>query len=333
MLAPSLIQKLIRPLAAVAVAGPCALLAISFAVVCAHWGTLAPWNLAVHEDGERTLLNTIFFFEHATREMPGDLLLAMAAGAAVYFALPQPKDARPRFDGRDRFTTAVAVVIAAIIVGMATVQGGGRMVVENLLQHHTRPGAPLIWGSHWRYHLLERLPMILTATGLGAGIRLLIRGNEDPAGKAGGRAGIALIGLYLVATVVFTRSWSDLALPLFDARYLGHEAREIATHLIMTLPLALGGAVLLQGPFRETAGIVRTRPTDWAWPIALLTVAFVMASYALVAAMASGAASEGQTDDIVSLVFVHFFEHDLGYTLVPFVAASAYGVCRALDRR
>lgn len=332
MLAPSLTQKLIRPLALVAVAGPCALLALSLVVVCLHWHTLAPWNLPVHEDGERTLFNTIFFFEHATREMPGDLLLAMAAGAAVYFALPQPARGRPRFDARDRTLTVVAVILAAIIVGAATLQGGAQMVIENLQQHHTRPGAPLIWGSHWRYHLLERLPMIMTATALGAAVRALVGRGGGAAGRTGVRAGGFLIGLYLVATVVFTRSWSDLALPFFDTRYLGHEAREIFTHLIMTLPLGLGGAVLLQGPFRHAEPPAPIRLKAFAWPVGLLSLALAMASYALIKAMASGAASEGQTDDVVSLVLVHFFEHDLGYILVPFTAAAAYGVCRALDR-
>ena len=46
--------------------------------------------------------------------------------------------------------------------------------------------------------------------------------------------------------------------------------------------------------------------------------------YLGVAALASGAQSKGQTQDVVQLVFVHFFEHSPGYVVVPLVAAAGY---------
>jgi hypothetical protein len=320
---------LVRPLAILGVAVPSAILVLSFAIVCVHWNSAWPWDLAVHEDGRRTLLDTLFFFEHATRELPGDLLLAAAAGAAVYFALPTPRPPRPRFDGRDRALAGIAVLLVALFVGAAVLQVGAPMVVENLLQHHTRPGAPLIWGSHWRYHLLERLPMILSAVALGGAVRALAGRTGDRAGRAGGAACVALVALYLALTAVFTRSLGDLALPFLDPRYLGHQAREIVTHATMTLPLALGGAVLLQGPFEPAPRPAPVRVRAFGWPVALMAVALAMAGYALLAALSSGATSQGQTDDMVSLVFVHFFEHALGYLTAPFAAAAAYGACRA----
>ena len=40
----------------------------------------------MHEDGRRTLIETILYFEHATRELPLDVILGIAIGGSVLFA-------------------------------------------------------------------------------------------------------------------------------------------------------------------------------------------------------------------------------------------------------
>ena len=65
---------------------PLAVLTTAFVILCVHHGTAWPWNTVVHEDGRRTLLETIFYFDHALGELPLDLLLSAAvAGAAIAF--------------------------------------------------------------------------------------------------------------------------------------------------------------------------------------------------------------------------------------------------------
>lgn len=322
----------VRNLARLAVGLPFALLAVSFVVICLHAGSFSPWNLPVHEDGKRTFLNTVFYFEHAVRELPIDILLGMAAGAGVYLAFPQTATARRPFDGRDRILTAAALAAAGVILGGAAWQGGAPMILDNLFQNHTRPGAPLVWGSHWRYHLLERLPMILTAVGLGALLRAVLGRSHDARGRAGVRMGGAVIGLYLALTVLFTPNLAALMLPFRDPQYLGHEAREIMTHAIVTLPLAFAGCMLLQGAWTTPGSPQPVRLAQLAGPAVLALAAAGLAGYGVLAAVASDAASHGQSADMVTLIFPHFFEHSLGYVLAPFTAAAAYAACRALER-
>src|ERR1700741_2279494 len=65
---------------------PATVLLVAFVAVCVQAGTPWPWGSVVHEDGQHTLLATIFYFEHATRELLLDAVLAVAiAGAVRYF--------------------------------------------------------------------------------------------------------------------------------------------------------------------------------------------------------------------------------------------------------
>ena len=69
---------------------PALVLLVAFAAVCVQAGTPWPWNRIVHEDRQHTLLQTIFYFEHATRELVLDSVLALAvagAGAILSAAL------------------------------------------------------------------------------------------------------------------------------------------------------------------------------------------------------------------------------------------------------
>ena len=60
----------------------------AFVVICFHTGTIWPWTRVVHEDGRHTLIGTILYFEHATRELPLDVILGIAIGGCVFFAFP-----------------------------------------------------------------------------------------------------------------------------------------------------------------------------------------------------------------------------------------------------
>ena len=67
---------------------PAAVLLVAFVAVCLQAGTPWPWNSVVHEDGHHTLLETIFYFEHATRELLLDAVLAMAVAGAMRSFFP-----------------------------------------------------------------------------------------------------------------------------------------------------------------------------------------------------------------------------------------------------
>ncbi len=311
-------------LARLAVGLGLSVLMLAYVAICLQVGNPWPWLAPVHEDGVRTLLDTLLYYEHATRELPQDLLLGAGIGACVSAAFPAvrgvPRSTLPAL--------ALAAAVAVILIG-AFVQTGVAAVIENLLQNHTRPGAPLVWGSHWRYHLLERGPLIAVSLGIAA----LARGGFNPLGGALERRGLAValgvIAVYLALTALFTRSLADLVLPFRDPQYLGHQAREIMTHVIVTLPIGWGGCILLQrralpatqlAPFSGwTRGLIRGAP--WILGAGLAWV------YVLLASLKSDAASHGQSADWVTLIFPHFFEHGFTYLVVPLAAALTYSLC------
>src|SRR5437660_6445972 len=71
------------------IGAPLLTLAAAFVTICVHFRTAWPWSVVVHEDGRRTLLATIFYFQHALGELPLEALLAAAvAGALLRFRKP-----------------------------------------------------------------------------------------------------------------------------------------------------------------------------------------------------------------------------------------------------
>jgi hypothetical protein len=296
-----------------------AVLAIALLVICLRTGSFWPWSLVVHEDGVRTLTATILYYEHATRELPIDILLGVAIGGSVLFAYP-PSSTGPRHVMP--LALASAAVIAVIVVG-ATAMAGLPVMLDNLLQRYTRPGLPLIWGGHWRYHLASRLALILASLGLAGLIRLL----TDRGQAGGGRAGLRVVGvvlvLYLALTILFAHSWSALLLVLRHPIPLGHQARELVTHALVTVPLGWAGCLLaVRG---ASLGPASGRVTA---AVALALIAGVagtlLAAYVGIAALLADAASHGQTSDLAMLIFPHFFEHSFTYLVVPAVAALVY---------
>jgi hypothetical protein len=119
---------------------------------------------------------------------------------------------------------------------------------------------------------------------------------------------------FAVLTAVF--GWS--AAPFLDPRYLGHEARETLTHGLVTVPLAVAVCLWMTG------GGVRRAGTAGAW-WALGGFA-ALAAYQAVGAVLTGSRARAQTNDLVSLVCVHFFEHALSYLVVATHAALFYGL-------
>ena len=240
---------------------------IAYVVICARTGSAWPWLEVVHEDGQRTLLGSLFYFEHAMRELPLDLLLALAIGGSALAILPAGD--RPSAQlGRRRvggLGLVAAFVIATITVGAAW-HGGVSAVLDNLLQYHTRPGAALEWGAHWRYHLLSRLALLMLAIGVAGILRLLVGGE----GRAIARTGPALVASSLVAftalTILFAAGPRSLLAPFRDPVYIGHQAREIFTHVLVTLPAAWGFCLLLarHAEHSKCRGTRRAAPVDGA---------------------------------------------------------------------
>jgi hypothetical protein len=326
------VKALPRPryLGAALLAWAAGVLLVAFAAICQRTGSAWPWSRVVHEDGERTLMLTILYFEHAARELPLDVLLGIAVGGAAFFAFAPTARTGVRLANRSAIGLgSLAAIVIAVIAGGTVLEGGMQMLIDNILQNHTRPGTPLEWGSHWRYHLLERLALMLISLGFGGLARLVADG-----GGTVGRTGLAIvtvcIGVYLALTVVFWGGPAAFSQSFVDARYLGHQARELFTHALVTVPVAWAVCMLTLPPStgwvqggRAAVESGRASP-QVAVAIAAGGLGLTLGAYTCFAALASDAISHGQTTDVAMLIFPHFFEHSFTYLLVPIVSLLVY---------
>lgn len=298
---------------------PAAVLVATFAGISVMAGTAWPWTRIVHEDGVHTLLGTVFYFEHAARELVPDTLLAIAVAGSVGYFFP-PNDALRAADAtrwRARTGGLAAVSLAAILGGTWWFDGG-QAILDNLSQLHTRAGAPLVWGAHWRYHLLERLAQMLAAFSI-CGVIWLLRGKPD-ARHVKGRFRLfgTALALFALTTIVFGLT-SD---PFRDPAYLGHQLRELFTHGLVTLPLAMGACLELARKFSSSR---TTSSAGRIWPIVAAGGATVLiGAFLLVASVLSDAQGHGQTTGLGALLLPHFAEHTLGYVFVPALASFVY---------
>ena len=335
-------SALFRRRLAVALLGFAAVVLLAaFVMICVRTGSMWPWTRVVHEDGQRTLLLTILYFEHASRELPLDILLGIAIGGCAYFVfgstvrrVDRPSRARRTF----ALAWATALVVTVIIVGTALQGDRPRVLLENLLQHHTRPGAALVWGSHWRYHLLERIALILISIGFAGVLRWFADREVDDSGPFDGRrstrvglgiAGSAIV-VYLLLSVVFANDLASMLDPLRDRIYLGHQARELFTHALVTVPVAWG-ACLLSLPKGPSAALTRPLFERRVAPNAIGTLGagalgLLIGGYVCIAALRSDSISYGQTTDLAMLIFPHFFEHSFTYLVVPLVAMLVFEI-------
>ncbi len=274
---------------------PLTVLALAFLVICLHAGTPWPWHVVIHEDGHRTFLDTVFYFEHALGELPLELLLSAAvAGSMLWFYAP-PVDSRRLL----RPVAFACVALYVVIVAGACIRVGTKVAMLNLMQYHTRDDQPMVFGSHWRYHLLSHVALMLLPCVLVS------------AGKRGQRNNVLIAAwvLFAALTMVFGVDGA----PFTDARYLGHQARELFTHTLVTIPMAI--AMVGRGTFVVT----------WTKLPKAATAAFLfLSAYLAAGVLLTRSHQVAQSSDWVEVVCGHFIEHTLSYVVVPAHAVFFY---------
>lgn len=299
---------------------PLGVLALSYLAACLEAGSAWPWSALLHESGDKTLLDTLLYYDHAARELPVDAALAAAAAGGL---LAQGFAPRPVSPVVQRALLA-GWLGALLLIVLGTAQKVGlEGLGENLAQLHTRPGAPLRWGAHFRYHFLSRLGLVLTAWWVPG---LLRWWTGEPRRTAGARPYALALGLFFGLSLVYGPSLE----PFVHPHFLGHQAREALTHALVTLPLALGvGLWLADRP--ASSGRRAGRPPTAVLAVAALAAALV--AWTGIGAVLTGASEERQTDSVVGLLFVHFFEHGLGYVFAPCLAGWLFTRARGAPTR
>jgi len=267
---------------------PLAVLSAAFVILCVHHGAAWPWNVVVHEDGRRTLLETIFYFDHAVGELPLDLLLSAAVAGAMLCAFP-PTTARP-------FGTllAVCLILDAVIIA------GARERALYLFQFHTRDDQPMVYGSHWHYHLLSQMALMLLPL-----VFVSVRRN---------RVLVTAWAVFAALTIVFGISKATF----IDPRYLGHQSRELFTHTLVTIPLTI--AFVVGRTPRSAAGPQAGFKFNWK-PFLIFTL---LSTYLAAGVLLTGARHHAQSSDWTAVICAHFFEHTFSYLVVPLHAQLFY---------
>ena len=292
-----------------------AILIASYVAIATYTSTPWLWDVIVHESGDRTLQQTIFYYEHTARELPLDILLGVAVAGGALFTLPGTAVNRHRPSSKIAWL-AVGLACAIVVILVGTLWTGGLpMLYENLLQYPTRPGAPLNWGGHWRYHLLSHVTLMMCSFGL-AVLVLLVTGRRT-GNAAGLRTFVWAAGAFLVLAILFVPGSDSFR----DAVFLGHQAREVATHAIVTVPLAWSVCLLLG---RDTWNDRSAGTAGLMWPLLAGGLGVVVGVYLLVAALATSAASQGQSESLAVLIFPHFFEHMFSYIVTTLSAALTF---------
>ncbi len=283
-------------------------LAVAYVTMAHNHASWWLWYEVVHEDGIRTFKDTVYFFEHALRELPLDLMLGITIGASVACSFPDSQVER-RHDIAALAT--IAVTLAFIVVGALICIGPSGIVVE-LSQSHTRNGAPLAWGAHWNYHLVSRMALILSAGSL----VVLISGNaqwHEKSFLSTHRPLLVSLGFFLLLSLLFRPTIA----PFTDARFLGHQAREFITHILTTVPLALSCTL----PFKSQRAPFRVRPRSDM--IVLIAFSLSLALWLGIGALVTDAQSQAQSNSLVPILAGHMFEHTFGFVLVPASALVA----------
>jgi len=251
----------------------------------------------VHEDGRRTLFGTILYFEHALGELPLDVLLS-AAVAGWMLWLCGPPAAKP---GASWNIGIIALALDATIFVGATMHVGAHTAMLNLLQYHTRDSEPMIYGSHWQYHFLSQLALMLLPSYVAQ------VGNLRPIANRP-LALITALALFALLTTIFGLSPA----PFTNARFLGHQARELFTHALVTVPLAIG--CCLSMPRGEPATEPVSKPG--VWPITAIVACALLAAYLAFGIVLTRSQRLVQSSDWIKVICGHFFEHTISYLVV-----------------
>lgn len=294
---------------------PFVILFLSYVWLAADHGTFWLWNVVVHESGRYTLGQTTLYFSHFLREVPVAIVYALFLLGAAGGIEVAPSRSAATFGRRMIWLGLLGAVLLVIVsLFLAARTHGWQTALMDLAQFHTRDGLSS-YGSHWHYHWLSTI-WFGAAAGLAPFVLGRLAGREV---LRPSRRWTAAWGTVLVLTLVFGLSADVFA----DVRYAGHQAREVLTHGLVTLPLGLGVLLLLRPRF---GGREEAPPTDrlpWLYAAFFVGIPVFLAAVAL-----SGDVMEaGQSEHgLAAMVAAHTFEHTLDLLFIVLLLIAGTGV-------
>jgi len=116
------------------------LLALAWTSLAIKTGTPWPWDALVHEDGNRTLGQTILYFEHGIRELFLDIFLGLAIASGFLYFRPLSSSTQPATRIKPNllflgFTADLILILTFMFIG-ALMMAGSAELIQNLFQMH-----------------------------------------------------------------------------------------------------------------------------------------------------------------------------------------------------
>jgi len=268
--------------------------------VTVRLGTAALWRAPAHESESRSLAATIWYPEHALREIPHLLVLGLLWSCG--WAPPASGAALAR---RAALLVAVTAIVAGLVFAAAAAEEGVAAARLDLLQG--RVASDLAEpGVHFRFHLLSDVAL---GGALFAAARLTSR-RALPRGIAAWLGPLAA----LVALGIAIALWgvSGVEAP----RALGHAAREVETLALVGLPALLAWSL---SRARDTALAPAERLNEGPVRTSLIVAAIFVGILALGSTRVDLTRDSSNPGRSLTLnLAVHHFEHlfDVGYLLL-----------------
>ena len=303
------------------IAMPFLVLTTSYVLLSFNHGRLNILNEVVHENGRYTLIETIFYFGHFSREIIICVMTSLAVAFSFYLYAPITHSID---DNSVQKTTLWGVTICAVFV-FWTVSGaafktGIRDFWLDFLQYRTTDTG-VLFGSHWHSHFLHLLQIFVAAIGLSQLYRGVTGLSNVTVNPGGFLYILGWVGLFLFFSLIFR---TDLR-PFTDTRYLAHQMREIVTHLTVTLPLAFAALITIENKligFQFTHSKVNNLT---GWGLFLLTTSLLVPAFILVQLHGRNIMSVAQKHSgYLDLFASHYFEHVLDYFFVAVLSAVLY---------
>lgn len=289
----------------------------SYLWLAAAHGSLALGPVLVYESGRLTFAETVLSWDHFLREIPLCVVMALAV-VAVHRSTGRRFGAPPAVRTRVAVVAAAAVCALLPIAAFATTAGerGADHALRDLLQFRTR-GDVESFGSHWHSHWFHAVWFCVAGPVAAAALR---RGGPPTAG----------IGVWVPSWALTAALTAVFGLPadvFTGARVVAHQAREIATHTLLTAPIAWWALEAARGaadraPDRVPATGAAPASPGPENPSRRRTLAAGAASAAVVVhlgvrTLGIDIAAEGQmAGGVAGLVAAHVFEHSLDYVWV-----------------
>lgn len=290
------------------------------------------WDTVIHENGRLTLAGSLFYFDHFVACVPMITVFALCTAGGVALSgqiAPGANGSRARFSAVVLLSGAGLLVLGAFIASVYMV--GWERTIDYALQRIERDGVTSK-GGNWNQLQLSNIPIALGIIGLGSTFVMFKMGyNEkrDARLNAAGRICISVAAALMVGISACNfNGWEYFLNP----RWMAHSIRELATHPVTGVPIALTSILLVE---RYISGLEIWVIKPRRLSLILIGIAIVIVAAQLlflknvdVLAIAQKPAFAADTLSIPYLLCSHVFEHFLDFVLIAILTGGIYAALR-----